>query len=73
MQMRDIAHDNLTQFIGACVDKPNICVLTQYCSKGSLQDILENDNIKLGWLFKSSFLNDLVEVNLYSIEWPTLT
>ena len=36
-QMRDIRHDNLTQFMGACVDTPNICILFQYCPKGSLQ------------------------------------
>ena len=35
--MRDVRHDNLTQFIGACVDSPNICILFQYCPKGSLQ------------------------------------
>ncbi|KAK2571574.1 Resact receptor [Acropora cervicornis] len=38
-QIRDIRHDNLTQFIGACVDSPNICILFQYCPKGSLQVI----------------------------------
>lgn len=36
-QMRDIRHDNLTPFMGACVDSPNICILFQYCPKGSLQ------------------------------------
>ena len=36
-QMREIRHDNLTPFIGACVESPNICVISQYCSKGSLQ------------------------------------
>ena len=35
--MRDIAHDNLTRFVGACVDSQRTCVLTEYCSKGSLQ------------------------------------
>lgn len=36
-QMRDLRHDNLVQFIGACVDSPNICIVTQYCPKGSLE------------------------------------
>ena len=34
--MRDIRHDNLNQFIGACVE-PEICIVMQYCSRGSLQ------------------------------------
>ena len=37
--MRNIRHDNLAQFMGACVDIPNICILFQYCPKGSLQVI----------------------------------
>ena len=36
-QMRDMRHDNVNPFIGACVEPPNICIVTQYCSKGSLQ------------------------------------
>ena len=35
--MRDLRHDNVNPFIGACVDPPNILILTEYCSKGSLQ------------------------------------
>lgn len=35
--MRDVHHDNLAQFMGACVDIPNICILFQYGPKGSLQ------------------------------------
>lgn len=37
--MRDVRHDNLAQFMGACVDNPNICILFQDCPKGSLQVI----------------------------------
>lgn len=37
LQMRDVRHDNLAQFMGACVDSPNICILFQYGPKGSLQ------------------------------------
>ena len=32
-----MTHENITAFIGACIDSPNICVLTSYCSKGTLQ------------------------------------
>nr|XP_006814972.1 PREDICTED: atrial natriuretic peptide receptor 1-like [Saccoglossus kowalevskii] len=58
-QTRDIRHDNLNQFIGVCIDLPNICIVEQYCQKGSLQDVLENDEITLDWLFKMSFANDI--------------
>ncbi|XP_031575271.1 atrial natriuretic peptide receptor 1-like isoform X2 [Actinia tenebrosa] len=59
-QMRDLRHDNLVQFIGACVDSPNICIVTQYCQKGSLQDILQNKDVKLDHMFIASLVSDIV-------------
>nr|XP_006816519.1 PREDICTED: atrial natriuretic peptide receptor 1-like [Saccoglossus kowalevskii] len=59
--MRDLQHDHVTRFIGACVEPPNICVMTEYCPKGSLQDILENDSIKLDWMFRYSLAYDIVK------------
>ena len=34
--MKDIVHENLNVFAGACVEPPNLCLLWHYCSKGSL-------------------------------------
>lgn len=59
--MRDVQNEHLTRFIGACVDPPNICIITEYCPRGSLQDILENDSITLDWMFKYSLINDIVK------------
>ncbi|XP_022087156.1 atrial natriuretic peptide receptor 1-like isoform X5 [Acanthaster planci] len=63
--MRDISHDHVTKFIGACIDPPNISVMTEYCPKGSLQDILENDSIELDEMFKYSLLYDIVKGMYY--------
>lgn len=65
--MKDIHHEHLVKFYGACVDPPNCCILTEYCPKGSLQDILENDQIKLDWMFKISLMHDIVRVSFKSI------
>ncbi|MGH0182069.1 UNVERIFIED_CONTAM: hypothetical protein FKN15_008245 [Acipenser sinensis] len=35
--MRDVQNEHLTRFIGACIDPPNICIITEYCPRGSLQ------------------------------------
>ena len=57
-------HPNLNQFIGACVEPNRISVVSLYCSKGSLQDVLENDNIKLDRIFKLSFAADIAQVGV---------
>lgn len=59
--MRDITHDHLTRFEGACVDPPRIGILTEFCPKGSLRDILLNEEIQLAWMFKYSLMNDVVK------------
>ncbi|XP_068611336.1 atrial natriuretic peptide receptor 1-like [Brachionichthys hirsutus] len=63
--MRDVQNEHLTRFIGASVDPPNICIVTEYCPRGSLQDILENDSITLDWMFKYSLINDIVRGMLF--------
>lgn len=61
-RMKDIQHDHLVRFYGACLDpNPESFILTEYCPKGSLQDILENETIKLDWMFKISLMHDIVK------------
>ncbi|XP_061188878.1 atrial natriuretic peptide receptor 1-like [Saccostrea echinata] len=57
--MREFLHANVNPFVGACIDPPNICCLFLYGTKGSLQDVLENDDIKLEWAFKVTILKDI--------------
>nr|CAB3264428.1 atrial natriuretic peptide receptor 1-like [Phallusia mammillata] len=59
--MRDITHDHLTRFEGACIEWPHICVLTEHCRKGSLRDILLNKELHLDWMFRVSLMMDLVK------------
>uniref|UniRef100_A0AAQ5YVA1 guanylate cyclase n=1 Tax=Amphiprion ocellaris TaxID=80972 RepID=A0AAQ5YVA1_AMPOC len=59
--MRDVQNEHLTRFIGACLDPPNMCVITEYCPRGSLQDLMESDSITLDWMFRYSLINDIVK------------
>ncbi|XP_060078401.1 atrial natriuretic peptide receptor 2-like [Ylistrum balloti] len=59
--LRELQHDNLNAFVGASLEAQNTYILTRYCSKGSLQDVLENDDIKVDWMFKMSFSLDLAK------------
>lgn len=65
--MKDLQHEHLVRFVGACIESPDCCILTEYCPKGSLQDILENEQIKLDWMFKLSLMHDIVRVNYLKI------
>ncbi|OCT69553.1 hypothetical protein XELAEV_18040863mg [Xenopus laevis] len=63
--MRDVQNEHLTRFVGSCIDPPNICILTEYCPRGSLQDILENESITLDWMFRYSLINDIIKGMLF--------
>ncbi|XP_053305993.1 guanylate cyclase 2G-like [Spea bombifrons] len=58
--MREIKHENLVTFFGVCTEPPHVCAVTQYCKKGSLKDVLQNNDIELDWIFKLSFSYDIV-------------
>lgn len=58
--MKDIQHDHLVRFYGAVIEEVP-CLLTEYCPKGSLPDILENHEISLDWMFKLSLMHDLAK------------
>uniref|UniRef100_A0AAY5L2I8 Guanylate cyclase n=1 Tax=Esox lucius TaxID=8010 RepID=A0AAY5L2I8_ESOLU len=53
-------HENLVQFFGVCVEPPNVCMVMQYCKKGSLKDVLRCSEMELDWMFKLSFAYDIV-------------
>ncbi|XP_040071715.2 atrial natriuretic peptide receptor 2 [Ixodes scapularis] len=63
--MKDLQHDHIVRFIGACIDPPHCCLVKEYCPKGSLQDILENEEIRLDWMFRYSLMHDLVKGMAY--------
>ncbi|XP_054713373.1 atrial natriuretic peptide receptor 1-like [Uloborus diversus] len=64
-KMKDLQHEHIVRFVGCCIDPPHCCIVTEYCQKGSLQDILENDEIKLDWMFRFSLMHDVVKGMAY--------
>ncbi|XP_076267348.1 atrial natriuretic peptide receptor 1 [Rhynchophorus ferrugineus] len=60
-QVRDVTHENTVRFLGACIEYPTILILTEYCSRGSLRDVLENEDIHLDWNFRMSLIYDIVK------------
>ncbi|KAI3379471.1 hypothetical protein SNEBB_001321 [Seison nebaliae] len=60
-QMKDMNHEHIARFVGLCVDTPYHFIITEYCPKGSLRDILENEQIRLDWIFRHSLMHDIVK------------
>ncbi|XP_053159133.1 atrial natriuretic peptide receptor 1-like isoform X2 [Hemicordylus capensis] len=64
-QVRELDHPNLCKFIGGCTEVPNTAIITEYCPKGSLSDVLLNEDIPLNWGFRFSFATDIVQGMAY--------
>uniref|UniRef100_A0AAR2LRD0 Guanylate cyclase n=1 Tax=Pygocentrus nattereri TaxID=42514 RepID=A0AAR2LRD0_PYGNA len=57
----DMRHENVNPFMGFFHDCGVFAIVTEFCSRGSLEDLLLNDDVKLDWMFKSSLLLDLIK------------
>ncbi|WIA40249.1 hypothetical protein OEZ86_013627 [Tetradesmus obliquus] len=57
--MRKVRHKNVVQFIGACTRKPNLCIVFEYMSSGSVYDWVRRE----GPLRLSTLLKVAVEVS----------
>lgn len=64
--LHGLRHENLNPLIGCLAEPPRAVLVSEYCARGSLQDVLQQDDIKLDWSFRLSLLTDLVRVkNIY--------
>ncbi|KAL0969980.1 hypothetical protein UPYG_G00235520 [Umbra pygmaea] len=59
--MKDMRHENINLFLGFFHDCGVFAIVTEFCTRGSLEDLLLNDDVKLDWMFKSSLLLDLIK------------
>ncbi|XP_072333731.1 guanylate cyclase 2G [Scyliorhinus torazame] len=68
--MRELRHENLVTFFGVCTDLPHRCIISQYCKKGSLKDILKSTDFELDWIFKLSLAYDIVNGMVFLHDSP---
>ena len=45
--IKSLRHPNIVHAMGACIDP--ICLVTEFCTRGSLFDILQKKSLKLSW------------------------
>uniref|UniRef100_A0A8W4FHF6 Guanylate cyclase n=1 Tax=Sus scrofa TaxID=9823 RepID=A0A8W4FHF6_PIG len=59
-KMRELWHENVTTFLGFFVASGVSALVLEYCARGSLEDLLRNEALRLDWTFKASLLLDLI-------------
>ncbi|CAF1256193.1 unnamed protein product [Rotaria sordida] len=69
-QLKDLRHENVNTFLGLFIDQNAPALIFEYGHRGSLEDILKKEEIKLDWNFKWSMLNDLVRGMRYLTNSP---
>ncbi|KAJ8275999.1 hypothetical protein COCON_G00077510 [Conger conger] len=72
-ELRDVRHENLNLFLGLFFDSGVFALVTEYCARGSLEDLLNNEEVRLDWMFKSSLLMDLIRVRVMGSYGHTLS
>ncbi|XP_022336489.2 atrial natriuretic peptide receptor 1-like [Crassostrea virginica] len=60
-ELYHLQHPNIARFIGIVIEPSNNKILMEYCPRGSLQDIIENDDIDLDWSFRYSIIWDILK------------
>lgn len=63
--MSVIRHPNIVMFLGACTESPNLCIVLEYCSRGSLWNCLHKKEIKMQWEFRKRLALDIARGVLY--------
>uniref|UniRef100_A0A1A9W0S6 Guanylate cyclase n=1 Tax=Glossina brevipalpis TaxID=37001 RepID=A0A1A9W0S6_9MUSC len=64
-QMREVRHENIINFIGVSIDHGTVMIFTAYCARGSLEDVLGNDDLHLDHMFVSSLVSDILKGMIY--------
>ncbi|XP_052230204.1 atrial natriuretic peptide receptor 1-like isoform X2 [Dreissena polymorpha] len=64
-QMQMATHPNMAKFIGAVIRPGANMILMEYCPRGSLQDMIQNESIELDWDFRYSLIHDIIQGMVY--------
>ena len=59
--MEVIRHPNIVMFLGACTQTPHLCIVLEYCSRGSLWSLLHDNHIKMSWEYRKKFALDIAK------------
>ena len=63
--MCKLRHPCVILFMGACIEEPNLCIVMEYMPKGSLFEVLQNDDVTLAWDSKMRLAVDIAKGMTY--------
>ncbi|XP_049868984.1 guanylate cyclase 32E-like [Pectinophora gossypiella] len=72
-QIRELRHENLVAFVGVCVESGSACVVSAYCSRGSLARVLADRDLHLDDMFVASLVADLLRGLTYLHDSPLIS
>ncbi|KAK2719178.1 hypothetical protein QYM36_004871, partial [Artemia franciscana] len=61
VMLHSLRNENINPLLGFLCDPRRPGMVFEYCSRGSLRDILNSDDLQLDWAFKESLLMDLIK------------
>ncbi|GBP39054.1 Guanylate cyclase 32E [Eumeta japonica] len=71
--IRELRHENLNAIVGVCVDSCSACVVSAYCSRGSLARVLADRDLHLDDMFVASLVADLLRGLTYLHDSPLIS
>ena len=63
--MEVIRHPNVVLFLGACTKVPNLSIVLEFCTRGSLWNILHDQKVVLTWELRKKFALDIAKGVFY--------
>ncbi|XP_071440400.1 uncharacterized protein [Hetaerina americana] len=72
LTLHGLRHENVNPLLGVLTEPPRrpLALVLEWCTRGSLEDVLVQDDIKLDWSFRLSLLTDLVRGMRYLHSCP---
>lgn len=69
MNLFTVWFKNVNKFLGLSIDGPDFMSIWRFCSRGSIQDLIDRGNVNIDAFFIYSLVRDLAEVNTNLVKW----
>lgn len=68
--MEAVRHPNIVMFLGASTKPPKLCIVLEYCPRGSLWNLLHDFQFKLSWEVRRRIALDIAKGVYYLHSFP---